>query len=110
MARNRYIQIRLTDAELQEITKRSGELDKSKWLRQLALSQPVPQPKPQPKKVIHTVDPDLIREVNRIGININQIAKQLNAGQELTNAMLIALLELQTSLDETVQRVMANDS
>lgn len=111
MARNRYIQIRLSDDEYHAINKRVGELDKSTWLRQLALGQPIAeQPKRQPKKVIHTADPELIRAVNRIGININQIAKQLNAGTELSNAILIALLNLQTSLDETVQRVIKDDS
>lgn len=111
MARNRYIQIRLSDDELEEITKRAGQLDKSTWLRQLALGQPIAeQPKPKPKKVIHTADPELIREVNRIGNNINQIAKHLNEGNQLSNAILIALLNLQTSLDETVQRVISYDS
>ena len=112
MARNRYIQIRLTDDELEAINTRAGELDKSTWLRGLALEQPVPQPQPEPelKKIVHTADPELIRAVNRIGNNINQIAKQVNAGQDVGNAVLIALLNLQTSLDDAVTKVMGNDS
>lgn len=111
MARNRYIQIRLSDDEYNQINQRTGELEKSTWLRQLALGQPMAeQPKPQPKKIIHTADPDLVRAVNRIGININQIAKQVNAGTEVNNAVLVALLNLQITLDETIQRVMKDDS
>lgn len=110
MARDRYIQIRLTDDELLEIKKRAGNITTSTFLRQSALEQPIAQPNPKPTKVIHSADPELIREINRIGININQITRHLNEGQPLSNAILIALLNLQTSLDETVSRTMTNDS
>ena len=110
MARNRYIQIRLTDEELLEIKKRAGNITTSTFLRQLALEQPIAQQNSKPTKVIHSADPELIREINRIGININQITKHLNEGQSLSNAVLIALLKLQTSLDDTVSRTITNDS
>lgn len=110
MARDRYIQIRLTDDELLEIKKRAGNITTSTFLRQSALEQPIAQPNPKPTKVIHSAEPELIREINRIGININQITRHLNEGQPLSNAILIALLNLQTSLDETVARTMTNDS
>lgn len=110
MSRKRYIQIRVTDDEMKEIKQRAGSVSTSTFLRQIALNQPIVQSAPVQKKIIHSVDPALIREVNRIGNNINQIAKQLNSGTELSNAVLIALLNLQNSLDETVQRVMKDDS
>lgn len=108
MARERYIQIRLTDEEMNEIKKRSGN-NVSTFLRQLALEQPIPKPSARPKKVVYSADPELIREINRIGININQITKHLNERQPLSNAVLIALLNLQASLDDTVARTMTND-
>lgn len=108
--KNRYIQIRVTDDELQEIKQRAGNVSTSTFLRQLALDQPIAQPPNPSREIIHKCDPELIRQVNYIGNNINQIAKQLNSGTELSNAVLIALLNLQTSLDETVQRVMPHDS
>ena len=110
MSRKRYIQIRVSDDELEEIKARAGNIDTSTFLRTLALDQPIAQPPTPSKEVIHKCDPELIRQVNYIGNNINQIAKQLNSGTELSNAVLIALLNLQTSLDETVQRVMPHDS
>lgn len=110
MSRKRYIQIRVTDDELKEIKQRAGNVSTSTFLRQLALDQPIAQPPIPSKEVVHKCDPDLIREVNHIGNNINQIARYLNEGNELSNAVLIALLNLQTSLDETVQRVMKDDS
>ena len=108
MARERYIQIRLSDEEMMEIKKRSGD-NVSTFLRKLALEQPIPKPSAKPKQVVHSADPELIREVNRIGININQITRHLNERQPLSNAVLIALLNLQTSLDDAVARTMAND-
>lgn len=110
MSRKRYIQIRVSDDELEEIKARACNIDTSTFLRTLALDQPIAQPPTPSKEVIHKCDPELIRQVNYIGNNINQIAKQLNSGTELSNAVLIALLNLQTSLDETVQRVMPHDS
>lgn len=110
MSRKKYIQIRLTDKEKFDIESRAGELGVSTYLRQIALEQPIAQPNPKPTKVIHSADPELIREINRIGININQITRHLNEGQPLSNAILIALLNLQTSLDETVARTMTDDS
>lgn len=110
MARERYIQIRLTHDEMAEIKKRAGGIATSAFLRQSALDQPVPQPNPKPTKIIHSADPELVREVNRIGININQIAKQLNEGHRLSNSILIALIELQASLEDAVSRTLPNDS
>lgn len=110
MSRKRYIQICVTDDELTAIKERAGNVSTSTFLRQLALDQPIAQPPNPSREIIHKCDPELIRQVNYIGNNINQIAKQLNSGTELSNAVLIALLNLQTSLDETVQRVMPHDS
>ena len=109
MSRDQYIQIRLTNEEKSDIENRAGELGVSTYLRQLALEQPISKPNPKPTKVIYSADPELIREINRIGININQITRHLNEGQPLSNAILIALLNLQTSLDDAVARTMTND-
>lgn len=110
LARSKFLKLRVTDDELEQIKKNSGGIPMSTFLRQLALDQPTPQPKPKSTKIIHSADPELIREVNRIGININQITKHLNEGQPLSNAILIALLNLQNSLDDTVARTITNDS
>lgn len=109
-ARSKFIKIRATPNEIAEVKKRAGSTDMSTYIRQLVLDQPIAPPAPVQRKIVHTVDPDLIREVNRIGNNVNQIAKHLHEGNQLSNAVLIALLNLQTSLDETVQRVMPHDS
>ena len=108
-ARNKFIKIRATANEIAEVKKRAGATDMSTYLRQLALGQPIAPPPQVQRKVTHSADPELVREVNRIGININQIAKHTNEGRPLSNAVLIALLNLQASLDDAIKRTMPDD-
>lgn len=109
MARTKWLKIRVSDQEIADIKKRAGQHDMSKYVRGLVLDQPVAAPEPKTKKVVHSADPELVRAINRIGININQIAKQTNTGQEVGNAVLMALLNLQTSLDKALASSMPDD-
>lgn len=76
MKKNVYeICLRLNENEtraLKEKAKQCG-LSKSAYLRRLILNQPV---KARPPEAVH----DLYVEINRIGTNINQIARACNAG------------------------------
>ena len=109
MARTKWLKIRVSDTEMSDIKKRAGQHDVSNYVRGLVLDQPVAAPEPKTKKIVHSADPELVRAINRIGININQIAKQTNTGQEVGNAVLIALLELQTTLDKALASSVPND-
>ena len=109
MARTKWLKIRVSDDELLDIKKRTGAHDMSNYVRKLVLDQPIAPPEPKHKKTVHSADPELVRAINRIGININQIAKQTNTGQEVGNAVLIALLDLQTTLDKALASSMPDD-
>ena len=109
MARTKWLKIRVTDQEIADIKKRTGSHDMSNYVRSLVLDQPIATPEPKHKKIVHSADPELVRAINRIGININQIAKQTNTGQEVGNAVLIALLELQTTLDKALASSVPDD-
>ena len=109
MARTKWLKIRVSDDEIVDIKKRAGRRDMSTYARGLILDQPIAPPEPKQKKIVHSADPELVRAINRIGININQIAKQTNTGQEVGNAVLIALLELQTTLDKALASSVPND-
>lgn len=109
MARTKWLKIRVSDDEILDIKKRAGRHDMSNYFRKLVLDQPIAPPEPKHKKIIHSADPELVRAINRIGININQIAKQTNTGQEVDNAVLIALLDLQTTLDKALAASMPDD-
>jgi len=109
MARTKWLKIRVSDQEATDIKKRAGQHDVSNYVRGLVLDQPVAAPEPRTKKIVHSADPELVRAVNHIGININQIAKQANTGQEVGNAVLMALLNLQTTLDKALASSMPDD-
>ncbi len=109
MARTKWLKIRVSDDELLDIKKRAGRHDMSNYVRGLVLDQPIAEPEPKHKKIVHSADPELVRAINRIGININQIAKQTNMGQEVGNAVLIVLLDLQITLDKALASSVAND-
>ena len=109
MARTKWLKIRVTDQEIADIKKRTGAHDMSNYVRGLILDQPVAAPEPKTKKIVHSADPELVRAINRIGININQIAKHANAGQEVGNAVLIALLDLQITLDKALASSVPDD-
>ena len=109
MARTKWLKIRVSDDELLDIKKRAGSHDMSAYVRGVVLDQPIAAPEPKHKKIVHSADPELVRAVNRIGININQIAKQTNAGQEDGNAVLVALLNLQTTLDKALASNVPDD-
>ena len=109
MARTKWLKIRVSDDEILDIKKRAGRHDMSTYARRLILDQPIAAPEPKTKKIVHSADPELVRAINRIGININQIAKQTNTGQEVGNAVLIALLDLQTTLDKVLASSVPDD-
>lgn len=109
MARTKFLKIRVNDDEISDIKTRAGRHDMSSYVRGLVLDQPIAPPEPKHKKIIHSADPELVRAVNRIGININQIAKKTNAGQDVGSSVLIALLDLQKSLDDALARTMTDD-
>lgn len=95
--RNRKITVRYSDDELEEAKKRAiGNM--AGWLRDLSLGQPVKK-KPKP------VNPNLLYELNRIGVNLNQISRYLNSKDSgLTVVekaeLLIAFISIEEELKE----------
>ncbi len=69
--RNREIKIRLTDEEHRQLMERKTKPRLAEWVRDTALSK-------EPKKQPRPIDPKLLFELNRIGVNLNQIARYCN--------------------------------
>ena len=80
LKRDKSIKIRLTADEHQQLNKNKVGDELATWLRDLGLNQETPPPPPKPKKV-KTADPELLRQLARIGANLNQIAKIANTEQ-----------------------------
>jgi hypothetical protein len=93
--RDKSIKIRLTADEHQQLVKNKVGDELATWLRDLGLNQETPPPPPKPKKV-KTADPELLRQLARIGANLNQIAKATNTEQ--AKGDIINLLRLTAEL------------
>lgn len=108
--RDKKIQIRLSNDEKEKINKNAGGLEVSTFLRELGLNKKAQAPAPPAKNIIHSVDPIFVREVARIGNNINQIAKHLNLTKELDREAFTHILKMKADLDAELERVKRNDT
>ncbi|WP_395147920.1 MobC family plasmid mobilization relaxosome protein (plasmid) [Moraxella atlantae] len=90
--RTREIKIRLTDTEFEALQSRRTK-NLAGWLRDLALGS-VP---------IHQADPTLVRQVAKIGNNLNQIARHANTERQLDRQVLIAVNESNKLLRQLVE-------
>jgi len=68
--RNKEIKVRLTEEEYEQLLQRKTKPRLAEWIRETCLDQ-------KPKKEVATVDPLLLYELNKIGVNLNQIAKKI---------------------------------
>lgn len=101
--RTKEIKIRLTEQEHQALLDRKkGEL--AVWIRNTCLEQEIPQ-----SKQVKTADPELLRQLAKIGGNLNQIAKATNTEQargDIINLLRVTaeLATIREQLDELLER------
>lgn len=78
--RTKIMRIRVSDAEREQIHKNAGGAGNvSPWLRALALQQqPLPAPRQRARVKPPHVAPELVRELARLGSNVNQLARAAN--------------------------------
>lgn len=72
MQRTKEIKIRLTECEHQVLISKKTKTRLAEWIRDTALFS-------DPQHQIKVADPKLLFELNRIGVNLNQIARQCNS-------------------------------
>lgn len=83
--RSKIIRIRVTESEHQILKDNAEGRQVSPWLRTMGLGtkpENIPKASPKGKKVAPTVDPLLIRELARIGNNLNQLARVANENKK----------------------------
>lgn len=88
--RNKEIKVRLTQEEYEQLLQRKTKPRLAEWIRETCLDQ-------KPKKEILTVDPLLLYELNKIGVNLNQIAKKVQY-EEHNIEWLITLIHIEKHL------------
>ena len=72
--RTKEIKVRLTDEEHGQLLAKMTGTQLAVWIRETCLEQ-------KPKKPPKTADPELLRQLGKIGANLNQIAKIANTEQ-----------------------------
>ena len=102
--RTKAEKLRFTPMELDQIRARvpAGET-RSGWIRRLLLNEPAP--KTRKRLTAPDVDPALMRELGKMGGNLNQIARALNQantiGESVAVVQVLAVLQaLEQSLEE----------
>lgn len=93
--RSERFNLRFTIAELAHIEQqaRTAGIDPTEYLRRRALGYEVP---PAPRRA----DASLVSELNRVGQNVNQIARNLNSDRSERQEVDVVLAELRGVLEK----------
>ena len=95
--RNKKITVRYTEKELEEANQKAiGPL--AVWLRDLSLSKPN-------KKKAKPINPELIYHLNKIGVNLNQIAKYCNQQVIFKDGDKVDLLLILASMENELKEL-----
>ncbi|MDG2870744.1 MobC family plasmid mobilization relaxosome protein [Vibrio parahaemolyticus] len=74
--RTRFLGIRVTDGEYQQLLERCHGRQLAVWMRETCLDT-----RPARSLRLPSIDPVLLRQLAGMGNNLNQIARQINGGQ-----------------------------
>lgn len=98
--RNKEIKVRLTQEEYEQLLERKTKARLAEWVREYCLGS---EPSKKAKSVLK-VDPALLKELSKVGGNINQIARNLNNDRAMSLEKkiehLTELASIEQSLDE----------
>lgn len=99
--RTKEIRIRCSDDEYKMLLDRKTNPRLATWIREIALGE-------KPKKKAKQVDPDLLFQLNKIGVNLNQIAKHLNESNKAGTNINIAKIAISLrSIEEHFQKIIS---
>ena len=93
--RTKAIKIRLTDEEHERLKELKQGNELATWMRTTCLNIGAAQ---QAK-----TDPQILRELNKIGVNMNQIARAVNSHRADYSAIQQALSQINDQLDEIIK-------
>ena len=93
--RTKAIKIRLTDEEHERLKELQQGNELATWMRTTCLNIGAAQ---QAK-----ADPQILRELNKIGVNMNQIARAVNNHRADYSAIQQALSQISDQLDEIIK-------
>jgi hypothetical protein len=99
-SKNRQIAVSFPNEVFEKISNIADERDitKAELIRQQLHFDFDKKREPRQKRVHKTADPQLLYHLNKIGTNLNQIAKHLNEGNTLEFQVLAELSNIEASL------------
>jgi len=84
-----------SDEEYELLLQRKTKARLAEWMRETCLNQ-------KPKKEVTTVDPLLLYELNKIGVNLNQIAKKIQHSENNIE-WLVEIIQLEQQLTSLLE-------
>jgi len=101
-SKNRQIAVSFPNEIFEEISNRADvlQITKAELIRRQLDFEFKDAREPHQKKVHKVSDPKLLYHLNKIGNNLNQLAKHLNTGNELNLQALAELANIEASLKD----------
>lgn len=96
--RQKSIKVRFNEYEYEQMLKRQSGNTTAGWLRQVALGI-VPT---------HQADAELVRNIGRIGSNLNQIAKYANTEKIIDQNVLNEIAAIRAMMHKLIEQNIAN--
>jgi hypothetical protein len=88
--RTKSIKIRVSEEELEQLKQRCTKARLAEWMREICLGvETKRKTTPPPPRT----DPELLYQLARIGNNINQIARKVNADRSIDKVKLLVVLD-----------------
>lgn len=107
--RDKRVEIRVCQQEYEKLEKHAleaGYLNVAQYLRESGLTRKqITSPSTKQKE-----KNQWLYEINRIGNNVNQIARHLNQGQVPDEEMLMLLLQIQDMAQDTLKEALKSDN
>ena len=96
--RSKELKIRLRPDEMVLLQMRKTKPKLAEWAREVLLEQSIQQP-------AREFNPDLLFELNKIGVNLNQITRKINMDNAITdpNGLASVLLDVQKQFERLVE-------
>lgn len=88
----------MNDYEYEQVLKRQSGNTTAGWLRQVALGI-VP---------IHQADAELVRNIGRIGSNLNQLARYVNTQKTIDQNVLNEIVAIRITLQQLIEQNIAD--
>lgn len=103
--REKAIKIRMTDEEHQKLLQLMQGNELATWIREtcLSLENGQKQAKKAVQQEVKPIDPNILRELNKIGVNMNQIAKAINSHSLIDR---IAITQSLSTISEQLNEVL----